>query len=695
MALAAPPTEKDSSRPTSRMGSAADGYRPALDGIRAVAVLAVIGYHLGWSALPGGFLGVDVFFVLSGYLITGLLLREKDAHGRIRLSRFWARRARRLLPALLLLLAVSAVVTRMIAPAMTLAARRLDILSTLFYYANWHFISVRQSYFAAYTGVSPLRHAWSLAIEEQFYLVWPLLLLGLLLLARRRRRVLLGVITGGALLSAALMATRYEPGDPFRSYYGTDTRIHQLLIGATLAMLIRAYPGITTGRRAQRVARWAAALAAAAVVTAFLTVNDQSSLYYQGGAFLFAMAVGVGLWALEVRPDATTARVLSTLPARWIGRISYGAYLWHWPLLIWLATAQDPGVAREPVRQAVAIALTFAISTLSFHLVECPVRYGRVPWVRTSTLRLATAVIVSIVVVAAGAVHATKISGDPIASQVNDRSDSACPKGSVSFNEVYRVCSRTTPDSPASPVVAVVGDSTARALNPGMTQLAKRRGWRYVQAGQGGCSLVPVYLPVNTEPVEVARAQDRACAKFIPQILAEVQSIWNPDVWIASDTIAVTSPLLTADNRLLKPGDPERDRLVTRSIRSTVQRLTASGAWVVYLKTPPVGQPVECAMGKDGGKCTAPASIDDPKIVAFDQLVLGAIAGLPRVTYLSIDDILCPNGGRCPAVIDGVLARYDGKHFTGTFSHKIVPLIIARAEAVGVPFQRRVSSRTS
>ena len=195
-------------------------YRPALDGVRAVAVLSVIAYHVGW--LRGGFLGVDIFFVLSGYLITTLLLREFDSKGRIALSNFWFRRARRLYPAVLLLVVACLLeAVRIQSEAATLAARRADILSTLFYYANWHFIATDQSYFAAFLGASPLRHMWSLAIEEQFYLLWPLLLIVVL---RVCRRALLPAVLIGAVASALAMALLYSRSNPSRAYRCRSTR---------------------------------------------------------------------------------------------------------------------------------------------------------------------------------------------------------------------------------------------------------------------------------------------------------------------------------------------------------------------------------------------------------------------------------------------------------------------------------------
>ena len=215
-------------------------YVPALDGLfKAVAVLAVIAYHLDFGWAQGGYLGVDLFFVLSGYLITSLLVGEWVVSGGIGFRSFWARRARRLLPAVVLLLLVLALYAGLGGPGLDRSALRPDALATLFYSANWHQVFAHQSYFAQFASASPLRHTWSLAIEEQFYLIWPLILLGLLVAARGRRVVLLvatGLLAAG---SAALMAVLYHPGiDPSRVYYVTDTRAFELVVGAALAIAL-------------------------------------------------------------------------------------------------------------------------------------------------------------------------------------------------------------------------------------------------------------------------------------------------------------------------------------------------------------------------------------------------------------------------------------------------------------------------
>jgi peptidoglycan/LPS O-acetylase OafA/YrhL len=567
-----------------------------------------------------------------------------------------------------------------------LSFRRADMLSTLFYYANWHFIGTGQSYFASFAGVSALLHTWSLAIEEQFYLLWPLLLIALLSLTRRRRWALPGLIAAGVVGSAAAMAHFYRAADPLRSFYGTDTRAHALLIGATLAVLVHQRPEMLTSARARRAAVWLAPAVAVAVVVAFLRFGDQDAFYYRGGSLLFALVVAAGLWAVEARPRALPAVLLSIPIVVWVGQISYGLYLWHWPVFVWIENSQRFVAWSPRQRQLLELTLTFAVAAASFYLLERPIRSGRVPWLKNSGWRLAVVAVVAVSLVTVVIVRSTSIASSSIANQVSDVSDRDCPAGSPEVGG-YLWCARTGPSGPGSPTVAVAGDSTSRALDPGMRVLARQRGWSYVQAGQNSCSLMPLLLPATTNPSEVASREN--CPKYIPRLLSEVLSRAHPDVWIASDVIAPAHPLVEPDGRVFNPGDPRRDAVMIPSLRSTISALTSRGAWLVFIKTPPTGEPVDCAVPHPEAICSSPvySTRQSEGPGSFDHIVRQAIAGLPRVAYISIDDVLCPRpSGQCRADIDGQLARYDGIHFTRAFSRKIVPIIIARAERAGVPF---------
>ena len=346
-------------------------YVGALDGLRALAVAAVRLYHGGDAWLPGGFLGVDVFFVLSGYLITSLLLVELRGTGRIHLVRFWARRARRLLPAAFLVIGVCVVVAALFLPA-DFARTRADALASFAYVNNWHQLLADRSYFAGFARPSLLGHLWSLAVEEQFYLLWPLALGLVLTRLGRRGAVLLTVVA--AVASALAMALLFTPGqDPSRVYFGTDTHASGLLVGALLAF---AWPlgGTVSEPRpgARRVLDGAALGGLAVVLLAMATWQDYDPLVYRGGMLAVALATAV-LVAAVVHPASRVGLALGVAPLRWVGRRSYGIYLWHWPVMA-LSRPDADLTWNHTLLLALQSALTVALAAASYRWVEQPVR---------------------------------------------------------------------------------------------------------------------------------------------------------------------------------------------------------------------------------------------------------------------------------------------------------------------------------
>lgn len=640
------------------LGLAGQTYRPALDGIRAVAVTAVVLYHVGW--LPGGYLGVDFFFVLSGYLITGLLLTEFARSGRVSFSTFWTRRARRLYPAVLLLVTVYLVeLHRIVSERATLHERRGDIVATLFYYANWHFIATDQSYFASFTsGVSPLRHMWSLAIEEQFYLAWPLLLVALLFLSRGRKRVIVLAIAAATAVSVAMMAHLYAPGDASRAYFGTDSRAHALLIGAALAVLTA---NRTLPLHWRRWIGWVGATAVVVLAAALVWLDDGLSAYYHGGSLAIAVAVALGIWAVESNPELRLARVLSTRALTWTGRISYSIYLWHWPLIIW--TTSFITIASVTAQKLLAIALTVAAATFSYFAVEAPVRFGRIPWLRTSKRRLAVVLPVLVVVLLLGTWHVTK----PVFT--ND-SSVPCPPGSPSVGD-HRWCVRVDPSLKDPPVIVTVGDSTVRALDPGLTHLALAHTWRYIDAGQDGCSVIPVVVVVNCTPET--------------QLLATIQRQQHPNLWILSDAFSL-NPVRAPDGSIVPGSDPRHDAILGAATGAVVRQLTDQGAKVILVPTPPEGPQPNCGTRVVGAACGGDVhSIRDPEHERLARIYAGIADSMKgRVAAVPIADLLCTSNGQCPAVVGGELARVDGVHYTASFSAKLVPIIFARAQQLGV-----------
>jgi hypothetical protein len=481
------------------------------------------------------------------------------------------------------------------------------------------------------------------------------------------------------------MALLYDAANPSRSFYGTDTRAHALLIGAALAVLLWSRPALLTHARARAAATLSGPLIALVVLAAFATVGEESYFYYHGGAAVFALAVAAALWAIEAVPRSIPGSVLSWAPLRWVGTVSYGLYLWHWPIGIWLSDS-SLGLADRP-RQVLEIALTFGAATASFYLVEWPVRRGAVPWLRLSRTRLAVVAPVALAIVAGLALESTN-AGSPVARQIADRSDSPCPPGSpMARSTDFSWCSRTAPAGPDSAVVATVGDSTSRALDPGMRRLAKARGWRYIQAGAFSCTVLPLTIPRTGSASGIAYA--RNCRRYFPTVRAQVTAAYHPDIWIVSDAYPLL-PVLQHGGTFLRQDDPGWATIVETAMRSSFQHLTAYGARVVIVAPLPTGEPVECSTQRPAPRsCTSVKyTTADPWVRTLNDVYRRVSAHFPgKVADVSIADVLCPRG-RCPAVIDGRVARADTLHFTASFSRRIVPVIVARAERAGIAFTR-------
>jgi peptidoglycan/LPS O-acetylase OafA/YrhL len=340
-----------------------------LDGVRALAVLAVIAFHEGIPGLRGGFLGVDVFFVLSGFLITDLLVAQYQRDGRLILRDFWVRRARRLLPALgLVLITVTAAVT-VFEPG-EVAGLRDALLGALTFSSNWSQALAHQSYFTAFGPPPPLQHLWSLAVEEQFYLAWPLVLavgLGRTL----RRRLAAALAWTAAVLSALLMAMIYVPGsDPSLVYYGTDTHASALLIGAALALTFPLARLRAMSPMAARRLDVIGIVGLIALAWAIAHFSGSNQTLYPDGLVFAALAAGVVVTAAAA--PGLIADVLGWGPLRWLGVRSYGIYLWHWPVIALFAAVAGPGHNPAEVRLA-ETALPIALAAVSWRVVEEPI----------------------------------------------------------------------------------------------------------------------------------------------------------------------------------------------------------------------------------------------------------------------------------------------------------------------------------
>jgi peptidoglycan/LPS O-acetylase OafA/YrhL len=623
-------------------------YQPALDGVRALAVAAVLVFHARPDWLPGGFLGVDAFFVLSGFLITGLLLTEARRTGAVRLAAFWGRRARRLLPALLLVLVTVVMGARYLLPPEELPALRLDALAALGYVANWRMIFRGGDYFARTAPASPLQHTWSLGIEEQFYLLWPLLVVGLLRW-RHARSALLALCcagTGGAvLLSAAL----YRPGvDPGRVYYGTDTRAGALLIGCALALLV-------TGRRvpAKRWIAAAAALATVLLVLALVRVDGQSSWLYRGGLTTVAFAVAVGLAHVVASPEGLAARVLSLPPLVWVGRVSYGLYLWHWPLFAAL-NADRTGLTGNALF-GTRIAATVLVAAASFHLIERPIRRG-------SGVRLVP-VAAAAVGVTAAVVMVASVPPTPPPVWVTVASAAGPSAPSVSPSAGGRRASPPPIARPGrapggEPRVAVLGDSVAWTL--GQYLLPVRGNLGITNRGVQGCGIarLPDIMYEGSPHTNYP-----GCDHWDDRWRAAVNTD-DPDVsMILLDRWELMERRI--NGRYQHLGDPDYDAYVTGELNLAISIAAGKGARVVLLTAPYTHRNER----PDGSLYPEdqPARVD-----AWNRLLdRVAVTNPARPTLLDLNRVICP-GGTFTWTVAGLRVRSDGLHFTPAGVQQII-----------------------
>ena len=355
-------------------------YVPALDGLRAFAVLAVIAYHMKMNWAPGGLLGVTMFFVLSGYLITGLLLKEYDDTGTISLAGFWMRRVRRIIPAVVFAVFGIAFLCT-IFDHVLLTKMRPDVLPSLLFFNNWWQIFHNVSYFAALGEPSPLTHFWSLSIEEQFYLIWPVALLICMKFNVSKSTMMKGTAVL-ALLSAIEMIVLFDPAaDPSRVYYGTDTRAFSLLIGALLAF-VWPYQKLTvrSGERMTPTGRLAFNIVGIVAVVGLLIMiavtNGFAPFIYRGGLLLCSLLTAAAI-AVMVHPISWIGKFFELKPLVWIGKLSYSMYLWHYPIILLMTPNNLVGDAPIWLR-LIQLVVIFGASALSYYVVENPIRHGAI-----------------------------------------------------------------------------------------------------------------------------------------------------------------------------------------------------------------------------------------------------------------------------------------------------------------------------
>ena len=654
---------------------------PALDGLRGIAVLSVIAYHFG-TGLSGGFLGVDTFFVLSGFLITSLLIVEWERKGRIDLVAFWIRRARRLLPALLLVLVVIVVWASIAFPDDRLGSVRSDSSWTLFYGVNWHFIFSSQSYFDLVSSASPLRHAWSLAIEEQFYLVWPLIFVAALNLAKGRLRVLAALSTVGALASIVVMGLLFSDGDPSRAYYGTDSRAHGLLAGALLAMAITARRPTSsrgrwrhaTDRDPRPVPAWAYGLLGAVGVAVmgvmFVVVGDQDAWLYPWGFVLFELSVVAVILSVARAGRSWVSLGLAWRPLCWVGAISYGLYLWHWPVLVFLSEGRMrmDGWQLFTLRAVV----TTGAALLSYFFLEQPIRHGRWFHGKAGLVAAPLAVLLTLGVIIGG----TRDAAPPPAFLVaNPNEVQSIGSSTESAGGPVASIPTTAPVVGARDVgrVLLIGDSVAMsAAQFGFADYATANGVDFAAATRPGCGLIEgLAAPsLGKDPVDWAEACNDSLVDYEQGIAASkgAQTVVWMSTWETSSR--------WYEGRYYEFGTPEADALTLRLVDEARKRiLSGSDALLVLALQAP-----HASFSNNGP--TDPENV--ARMVHLNELLAEYAAAHPADTRtLDLASIVCPGGPPCPEKVDGVRLRpNDGGHYDEAGAEWLAPRFFTGLQAV-------------
>jgi peptidoglycan/LPS O-acetylase OafA/YrhL len=650
-----------------RRGPASIPHIRGLDGLRGVAVLGVLLFHAN-GRLRGGYLGVDLFFVLSGFLITSILLRQHDRTGAIDLRAFWLRRARRLMPALLSLMPAIALYAKTLAGEAELASLRTDALATMGYVANWRAVVAHRSYWEMFAAPSPLEHTWSLAIEEQFYVVWPLVVAATLALGRGRgalvperewdktraakRRALLVLTLVLTLASAAAMTLLYEEGSTTRVYLGTDTRGAAILIGALLAI---AGGAAASGARTSRRIDIAGAFAAVVLALAWGWLDGQSELLYRGGFWATEIAAAVLILCCVRSPAGFVARALSVRPLTALGAISYGVYLWHWPIYVVLTEERVGlgGLALLTVR----IAVTLVIAATSYRYFERPIREHGLRWGRPLVV-VPCAVALALVFVIAG----TRVVG---ASPPPSSSPAiVAPARSVTEPEESRekppipfgVIPPASELPPGTLRVLVLGDSVALSLGARM-HFAQDTAHAYVDhRAVGDCSILDGIAPVFS--MSGPPHGNGNCARAWVDDVQELR----PDVTIIVLGGAYFSTVKIEGKRRSVCHAGWRDaygkrlsELLVAIAPFTSRRFVVSAVYPVgKWQTPTLNDNVDC----------------------YNQLLRDAAEG-SGADLLDLNAFVCPER-RCTVMSSGAPVRPDGLHFDGLGAEETSRWVLAQ-----------------
>ncbi len=690
-------------------------FRLDIEGLRAIAVLVVLLYHLSSDWLPGGFVGVDIFFVISGFLITSHLMSEVERHGRIRLGRFYSRRIRRLIPATFVVLLATSMGVVLVVPRFVWHQFGIDIASAGVYIVNWVLAARSVDYLAEDAAASPVQHFWSLAVEEQFYLVWPILIMGLVATARRLRVPLKAAIACGAsavLVTSFIHAQVFVARGEVSAYFMTTTRLWELAVGALAALVIG--PVQTALNDVARAAL--GVLGFVAIVVSVVALNGEN--WPATPALLPTLGAAAIILAGRGTGSSGVGRILSMRPLVWVGGLSYAIYLWHWPLI---SLARYKWSVFSPGQILVLATLSIALAWLTGRLVENPIRFSS--WFAARSNRgfllgaacavLTVAVGSQLAAVAAsntlrapnGAVPAgahvleseemTKSMG--LDKWINDV-DWVSPSPIEALEDVPAIyadgCQQSTSDPEpisceygdleAPDVIALVGDSKAVQWLSALDEFGHENGFRIVTYAKSSCPFVEAGVLLDGEEYP-------SCERWNESVIEELAAL-RPDVVVTSQVRGVA----------VDPAGTTSAATMVTGLERLWSQLNQGGTQVVVLgDTPQTGSNIYECVAENSDRLEV-CAYDRKSAIAKSAFMVqkqavenlnGSIMSVSgesvhgsneAITMLDLTDAVCPSEKLCPPIVGNALIYRSGSHITDTYVRTMEPFLSALLKEAGV-----------
>jgi peptidoglycan/LPS O-acetylase OafA/YrhL len=662
------------------------GYRPYLDGLRAVAVYLVVLFHAGSHRFSGGYIGVDVFFVLSGFLVTRLLLRDLTSRGRVGYSRFYSRRFRRLLPAAFVTLVITALVFSAIASPVQVLDAAGGFKAAFLYVTNWYFIAQATSYFGADVASNPVLHFWSLAVEEQFYLLWPLLLGGLYALSRRfanHRRFLQTVIAAGAVTSLT-WAWWLKGTNPTRAYYGTDARAYQLLAGALLALTPGAIKWLA-GRRRTAVGMGALGLGGLILVAATAPSLDA----IQRGTIVTALTVTL-IAALEATRGAGAGRILSVGPFVYLGKISYGTYLWHWPVIVVITATVDPGTGPTI---ALTLLIATALASLSFHILEHPVRTAKtLDRHRKAVIAIGLATSVTAALVLIPAVTKPKTTNTAAADQAL-ATTGFTPVPHLDWNAIktepqpFHNCYGKPAEScvvvhGTGPTIMLVGDSHAAMVEPTFVAIAQQHDLTLAVSAAPFCPWQQdlYVVRIGQGSTNCSAIKDDLYARVLPALHPSIVVDMNLGYDEPRQKVVYVGP----DGKPVAGGSPGEVAWTERTTTDSLAAELANAGKVILIEPVPNASVDELSCLSQARVVEQCRFVANSQPTTIETLYRKLDRENGQVWSLDMDKLVCPYFPICDPIIDKQVVRFDGSHLTPEFAQTLAPAVNAYLQQNGI-----------